>query len=311
MKVALLTNDSFALHYSALVSAVRLEIGSVELIILTPRQQNDLKDFMSKRRWNERYDRIVLNLDPKKLYEQRQAFRHYHNLCMLRVNYDSERQNIYSRQLVESIPWIRWIGSNPEVVRQLSDAGFDANLIKPVYEPNQYRLNKNPRELPECFIHDEFATLTNHADFNAVKDDIIVINDSETVLPKYQNIQPMDFFIFWPRSDYYNPLPMIKAMAVGAVVLTLDPGEALRQYYGWEDNENCVFVRDQETIVETLRILMNCRDLAESISQAAKKTVEPFKQLEVGRYIGTRLDMPMRERQDYKDRRIKLFGLRI
>ncbi|WP_143324829.1 glycosyltransferase [Rappaport israeli] len=237
---------------------------------------------------------------------------------MMRFHYDNPEQERYTRLLLEAIPWMRWIGVNPAFSKILNELGYDAYAIKPLHHLDAFTPTLPPL-VGESALQN--STKCHIFQGQSLCREVQVIARSPMPIKKalvrwdsdysaYKEIHLGDIFVFWANKERYRPLPMIKAMARGAVVLTPSPGYHMCMYYGWQDNHNCLFMRSAENVLETVKILTRNRDLKMEIAQAAIETASHYSYSAVGRELGMCLMMPLREVNNYRQK-IRFLGFRF
>lgn len=311
MKVLLLTPKSSPSYLRALYSALRIQVGTCDIYALDERQSSNLEDFFRRFIRLAHYDRIVLMYDGNYIYQESRFLRTLPNVTMLRCEYDPPELRKKMKSNFHAMPWLRWIGSDADLCREYASLGYDAFWVQQVYDPEHFHLSAKSRPSACCHLYDGNDKTENALRPLLPENVELRIVDKKNVWKHLAgNIFAGDLFVFIPERHYYDPTPMIMAMACGAVVLTTDPGNDTRILYRWRNLHDVIFIHDAVSTADRIKLLLAHPGRITDISRHALERVKLFKPSAVGQRIGECLEIPVRNPADYPKRQ-RIFGFEI
>lgn len=309
MKTLLLESPTTPINMTRVHAGLRQNTGTCEVYPISEAYVRNLSRFFERFIRLGQYDRIVIEFDQETIYQQSPFLRQLPNLTVLALDNSwtlAERRRLKLNLAV--MPWMRWIGDDPEMYRQLVRMGMDAYWVNPIYDPDHYHLRRRTSPEIVCHVYDGSGKLRDFLSEVLPPEKQVALQFHPFDAPVMENISPGDYFLYWPKADEKLPRKMIEAMACGAVVLTWDPGVVERVRYGWRDYENCVFVANAKSAAETINILCSYPEMGERISRSAIEHAERFHPFQVGVDIGVALSNPVRKSIDYPKKR-RIFGI--
>lgn len=312
MKVLLLTSSDHHNHRSLnahLLTGLRQRVGTCESFMLTSDQKDNIEHFFKNFVRLAQFDRIVITFSQKEIHRHSLFFRQLPHLCVLNIGerYTPKEMRLLWRNL-HVMPWLRVISDDYHLVQSLVSKGFDAYWISPIYDPEFYQ-PKRTLELPyRTYIYDlsnKIKKSINNYKLPPEKTEFLDVDIklSEKILPK-------DILLYWVEDIHSHVLPVIQAMAMGAVVLMQDPGINNSIRYHWKDGYNCLFAENIDSALKSLEMLYLNLDILSRISQHAIQNVNFFSPQSVGDMLGSLLEPDIRQSIDYP-KKIRLFGFEL
>lgn len=308
MKALLISAEPIEPLASQVVTGLRQRIGTCESYTLAAEQSENLERFFASFVRLSQFDRIVLALPQEVIHRQSMFLRQLPHLCLLIVGkrYSGREKRLLRRNL-DVMPWLRVITDDHKMLHWLISDGFDAGWIPPLVDTGRYYPHRR-LELPHnAYVYDpsgQIARLSKQAPQT----------ESPIAVQKKDDLSgfllTQDVFIYWPEDTNTRPYRMIQAMAMGAVVITRNPGVEISLRYRWRDNINCIFASDPAAALEQLHILRGHPEELRAISHQASADSQYFSPIGVGEVLGSVLEPDVRIAADYP-RRIRIFGFEI
>ncbi|ABQ13527.1 glycosyltransferase [Dichelobacter nodosus] len=289
---------------------LRHATGTCEVYTLTSDHLENMERFFQRFIRLEQYDRIVLQLSQQIIYEQSPFLRQLPYICFLSFNEvftSADRHRLMQNMNV--MPWARLISDDFSIIKWQMECGHDAHWLKPIYNPSTYPLPRKPSAELTCYIYEPSGRFyeMRGRQLSAMAMKTLEIADVGDELALLGN---GDLFVCLPEYIEDSSRLIIRAMAYGAVVITLDPGSEQRLRYGWQNTRNCIFVSKVEEIIPMLGVLSDQKETRLEIAAEAKKHIENFYPFTVGQMLGAVLLKPIRKAADYP-RKTRVFGFEI
>lgn len=309
MKVLVLMPDK-AKHFSnALYASLRVRVGTCDVYHLNEEQFDRVEDFFRSFVRLEQYDRIVIAAEPSYVLRKLKVFRQMAQLVILRLDYDSETENVQMAKVFTQMPWIRWIGIDDDVCEEFGRHGWDSYWIPPAYDAEWFHHNRPPRDTPVVHVFDPGQALGAAVPvLSGVHVQYVPVDEGDPYIS--EQVKPQDIVLFHPRHMHYAPNMVIHAMASGAVAMLPALNLKRRVLYGWHDFHDCVFYGDVGAVGDLLDKVLSQPQLRESISHHAVDKVLLFHPKEVGQRLGARLEIPLRTPKEYPGPR-RIFGIEL
>lgn len=312
MKVLLLTPKNPPNYTDALYLALRAQVGTCDYFPLDERQSNNLEDFFRRYIRLAHFDRILLMYSGQFIYQQSPFLRRLPTVAVLSLSQKqpsgAEQKKMLSN--LKTMPWMRWIGTNPLFCREYQSLGFDAQWIPPSFNSAIYNAQNEPRMRSHCHIYAEEANrnelLMRLAQFNLTLHCYDPADDVEALAG---HIMPEDIFIHW-CNDSADIEALIRAQACGAVVLIQDMSIDDRVLYGFQTEENLIFPHELARVSDRVAQLLNQRELRAQISRGAVEKAKAFAPATVGKRIGRHIEATVRNPKNYSMKQ-RIFGFDI
>ncbi|SUO97409.1 glycosyltransferase [Suttonella ornithocola] len=305
MKVLWLSKEQPVSYASRLHTGLRQRIGTCEALSLSIEQQQNLEDFFTRFVRLSQYDRILLEFPQSLIYQQSHFLRRLPHLSVLSLGERySAKEKRYLRKNLSVMPWMRFIGDDCRLVKALVEKGYDAYWIYPTFNPDHYWLHRKLRGQTQCVIFDPNNELKSFHRRQIGAFQLRFLKPNEDLAGI---LRAEDLFIYWPKTPERTPLPMIQAMACGALVITPDPGVKMRVRYRWRDHENCIFANDPHSAFETAAILSDHPHMLHELAKKSHEDVQRFFPQPIGFMLGGALEPKIRLSEDYP-KKIRIFG---
>lgn len=309
MKVLVLMPDKTKLFPNALYSALRGRVGTCDVYHLNDEQLEDVENFFRAFIRLEHYDRVVVAMRPSYVLRKLKFFRALPGVVVLRLSHDHDAENLQMMKLFRQMPWVRWIGVDDEACDDFVKRDWDAYWIPPSYDAEWFHHNRAPRDVPFVHLYDpknKLAKIFPHE--RPAGWQTLPAGDSAHYVSEH--VRPQDIFVFCPEDSHYEPMPIVQAMACGAVVILPEPNVKRRVLYGWHDYHDCLFYGDISHLPMLLGKALSQPSLRASLSRHAVDKVMLFHPREVGQRLGGRLEIALRTPQEYPGPR-RLFGIEL
>ena len=309
MKVLVLMPDKAKRFSNALYASLRVRVGTCDVYHLKEGQFDQVEEFFRNFIRLEQYDRIVVAAPPSYILRKIKVFRNIAQLVVLRLDYDSEAENVQMAKVFTQMPWVRWIGIDDEICEEFGRHGWDAYWIPSAYDAEWFHHNRLVRETPLVHVYDPGKKLVAALEtLSAVAMQHVPVDADDHYMG--EAIKPQDIFLFHPHWAYYEPNRLIHAMANGAVVILPALTLKRRVLFGWHDFQDCIFYSDIAAVPELLKKALGDAELRENISAHAVDKVMLFHPKEVGQRLGARLEISPRSPKEYPGPR-RIFGIEL
>ena len=309
MKVLMLSTNSYPpQHAQHLLTGLRQYIGTCEFYSLSSEQQKDISSFFSSFITLARFDRIVLEFPQDLIYKQSIFLRTLPFLTILNLSYPyNKRDKVYLKKNLKAMPWLRLISDDRVLIEDISEKGFDAQWIKPSFNPNfYYPRRRMATDYARCVVYDPTGEISDALE-GTIPFNWVFIQGNENLM---DFVSFADVFIYQPENIKESPLLMVQAMACGAAVVAPNFGNRLNIEFGWRNKINCHLTENAQQSVFEAQKLLNDDAHTKDIANQAIEDMQRFTTTAAGEALGMALAYDIKVARDYR-KKIRIFGIEI
>lgn len=310
MKILLLSSDKNEGRTFPLYGGIRRFAGTCEVFYLSREANRDLASFFARHIRLERYDRILLHLDPKEIYKHGRFLRAlpFLSLLVYQKHY-SFREASLMRKNLHTMPWIQLLSDDEKLIKKYEEEGINTVLIPQAYDGTMYRAQVRPDYAHQCVFYgkdDAFLKMRHQFSDGCFGWQLAVVHHQHPTKHLFLG----DIFAYYPHKQF-NPQVVLEAMASGALVIMPDPGKVMRVLYGFRHEENCLLMDDVADLPDLLAILSQRAIVVPQMIENSLSLAEDFSYQALGNRIGKiLLSSSPRLASDYP-LRARIFGVEV